>query len=300
MVSFSVNAERNITDQCELKGKRGKAYLPLVYVLTCKKDMPTYETILSVLKETEPRLNPQYIMVDFERATMNAIRLVFPDAKISGCFFHFCQCIYRHVQKYGLQSIYANDADFAQHIRCLAALAFVPVKDVVRHYNSIKQFPFFQQKLKGKTATDLGVQKLLDYMETTYIGQKGKLVLVPGLFPLQLWNVYELTLLGLPRTNNVVEAWHNAIKIMFGINHPNIFKFITGIKTEQDSVEILISKLISQIDLGTHNKKQEEIAQRIYDVVQTYAKTEFNELADLQDYLFGLSSAIHFSNTNSN
>lgn len=37
-------------------------------------------------------------MVDFEKAAMEAAKRVFPETTIKGCYFHFCQCIFRHVQ----------------------------------------------------------------------------------------------------------------------------------------------------------------------------------------------------------
>ena len=48
-----------------------------------------------------------------------------------------CQCVYRHLQAEGLQSMY-NDAEdckiqIASHMLC--ALAFISVQDVEKYYN---------------------------------------------------------------------------------------------------------------------------------------------------------------------
>lgn len=78
--------------------------------------MATYNIILSKLKEAEPLLNPRTIMVDFEKAAMEAVKASFPDTTVKGCYFHFCQCIYRHVQRFGLQAEYQKNANCLQHI----------------------------------------------------------------------------------------------------------------------------------------------------------------------------------------
>lgn len=272
-------------------GRRRNRHFPLVYVLACKKDYFTYETILSQLKIAEPRLEPKLIMLDFEKAAISAAETVFANADVSGCFFHFCQCLYRHIQECGLQKIYQDDAQFATHMRCVAALAFVPVKDVVRRFEQLKNFEFFKQKLKGKTPVDVGVQNFLAYMESNWIGQQLRRTYRPGLFALDLWNVYELTLELFPRTNNNVEGWHNAIESLFGI-HPNIFKFIEGIKLEQDATEVLIGKMFGGNDVSPQSvKKNEKLQERILNAVKTYVDVS-NEF-EFENYLLGVAQSIH-------
>lgn len=278
---------------CQCAGRQQRRHFPLVYTLACKKDYYTYQTILAQLKLAEPRLQPKSIMTDFERAAISAAKNVFPDADVNGCFFHFCQCLFRQIQANGLQKIYQDDPEFALQIRCLAALAFVPVNDVLQRYNELKEFEFFKQKLAGKTEVDLGVQKLLAYMQTNWIGEKPRRTYKSGLFELDLWNVYELTLECFPRTNNNVEAWHNAIAVILGI-HPTVFKFIRGIKLEQDATEVLIGKLFGCFDISpVTNKKNEQVRERIFNVTKTYVnvKDEFQ----FKNYLLGLAQSIHFS-----
>jgi transposase-like protein len=58
----------------------------------------TYCRLFEALKSIKTGLNPETIMVDFEKAAMNAISKHFPDTKIRSCFFHFTQSVWRHVQ----------------------------------------------------------------------------------------------------------------------------------------------------------------------------------------------------------
>jgi len=63
----------------------------------------TYCRLLEALKSIKPKLNPDTIMIDFEKSAMNAISKKFPVTKIQDCFFHFTQSVWRHVQQAGLQ-----------------------------------------------------------------------------------------------------------------------------------------------------------------------------------------------------
>ena len=44
-------------------------------------------------------LSPDLIMVDFEKALQNALKQVFSDSKLQGCWFHFTQALRRKAIK---------------------------------------------------------------------------------------------------------------------------------------------------------------------------------------------------------
>ena len=116
-------------------------------------------------------------MVDFEIAVLNAVRGSFPNSALKGCFFHFCQAIYRKVQSLGLQNRYRDDDEFNLKIRMLVAVAFVPTTDVIRAFESLSE----------NLPLDAPAQAIIDYFEDTYIGR-----LRPGgqrrdpLFPIRI------------------------------------------------------------------------------------------------------------------
>ena len=68
---------------------------------------------------------------------------------------------------------------------------------------------------------------------------------VPGgqrrdpLFPITVWNMYEQTLQGLPRTNNTVEGWHRSFQANVGGCHLN---FINILKGEQNLAQVHIAQ----------------------------------------------------------
>ena len=56
-------------------------------------------------------------MIDFEKASKNAIEYHFPNVKVNGCWFHFRQAINRKAVKIGLRQHYAKD-DYRK-FRCI-------------------------------------------------------------------------------------------------------------------------------------------------------------------------------------
>jgi hypothetical protein len=119
---------------------------------------------------------------------------------------------------------YHQDQEFSLIIRCLPALALLPVCDVVDG---------FEDLLKNE---NLPVE-LTKYFETYYIGNargrgNNKRRIVP-MFPIETWNVRERTVMGMPRTNNNVESFHNAIQSSISCIHPTIWKLIDELKKEE-------------------------------------------------------------------
>ena len=66
-----------------------------------------------------------------------------------------------------------------------------------------------------------------------------------SIFAHSLWNCYDATLNDLPKTNNAVEGWHRGFSQILGAYHPTIWKFIDGLKKEQNSNEMKIEQYIS-------------------------------------------------------
>lgn len=266
-------------------------FFPLVYVLTCDRTTATYNIIFSKLKEAEPLLNPRIIMVDFEKAAMEAVKESFPDTTVKGWYFHFCQCIFRHVQRFGLQAEYQKNANCLQHIRCIAALAFIPTADVCKSFNSLKEFAFFKNKLRQKKNN--GYHDLFKYVEETWIGRvndEGQYT--SGRFTLESWNMYEMVLNGLPRTNNATEGWHISLRHFLGASHPQIYKFIDGIKKEQATQEVTMAQVVSGHPPKKGLKKFDDLTKRLKTIVKTYPNPE---LFQFKSYLDGVFANIHFS-----
>ena len=58
-----------------------------------------------------------------------------------------------------------------------------------------------------------------------------------GKYPPRSCSVYERMLVDDPRTNNFLEGWHNRFASVVGVAHPEIYKFIKSLKSEQARCE---------------------------------------------------------------
>lgn len=155
----------------------------------------SYIEIFDNLKQLQPNLNPTDVMLDFEQAAIKATQKSFPMAEVHLCRFHFGQNVWRHVQSVGLQQVYSTDPDFAQNIKLLTALSYVPVENVVDAYDELISTDFFDENSDSPYKDQ--IQTLLAYFQSTYIyriDRKGQRQ--PPLYPPALWNVYDQTLTG--------------------------------------------------------------------------------------------------------
>ena len=107
-------------------------------------------------------------------------------------------------------------------IRCLPALAFLPIEDVVDAFEELIDIE-----------DSLLPPDLVSYFENTYIGQKrrGRRLIPP--FPPTIWNVSDRVVSDQPRTSNAIEAFHNAMNKSVTNTHPSIWKLLDALKIEE-------------------------------------------------------------------
>lgn len=211
-----------------MHGIVGPYVYPLIYCLTTRKSEETYVAILQHLKDQATRfgmnLAPRKIICDFERATMNAIQEIFPEALVIGCLFHWSQSVWRKAVSFGLRTRYNEEIEIKRSINLLLGLPFVPVEDMIEVFLSIED------------EIHEDCQGLWTYMDQTWVRghqARGRRRAVPPTFNPELWNVYQVTLDGQHRTNNAVEAWHSKFAKHVNTHHANIWKFINKLQKEQ-------------------------------------------------------------------
>jgi hypothetical protein len=197
-----------------------------LYCLLNNKTAATYGVVLRELRRLVPLAAPRTVLVDFERAAMNAFRVAFPDATVTGCYFHLTQSVIRKVQEIGLKVQYEGDNEVRGFVRCLAALAFVPPEDVVEAF-----------ELVAETMPDVEhLDELTTFFEHTYV--RGRRLrgrgetFGPALFPLETWNQYSAGSSGIARTTNSVEGWHHGLQSLFQCHHPTLWTFMEGLKRD--------------------------------------------------------------------
>ncbi|CAF4543177.1 unnamed protein product [Rotaria socialis] len=147
--------------------------IPVVFCLLQRKSTATYKKMINKIVEFAPTWSPRTIMLGFEKAVANVLSNNFPQACLSGCYFHLRQ-------KQGLQKRYEDDVGFAHGIHKVAALAFINPNDVINAFADLS------------THLGDGFQSMLDYFEDTYIGRfRANGSRARPLFNIKYWNVYE-------------------------------------------------------------------------------------------------------------
>lgn len=213
--------------------------LPLIYVLLPNKKAKTYQIMLNLIVAESKRRNltfqPKEIQIDFEQAVVRAIRSVLPKTSVKGSFFHYTQSIWRNVKKNGL-----SGKKYVKNIKKIVRLImYLPL--IKKHH-----MPQTWQKIKNLINIENN-EKLLQvkkYFEHTWFSSN-------SIFSLNMWNHFN----NLNRkTNNHLEGWHNKINRNLTEKHPNIYKLLNIIKTEQ-SASINKIKLSENVCVSPKTKR---------------------------------------------
>ena len=85
---------------------------PLVFALLTNKQQQSYQRLIGELRSLCLLWNPKSVMVDSEKAAINAFERTFTTSSsaisISDCFFHLQKSIQRKLQDHGLKTNYEN------------------------------------------------------------------------------------------------------------------------------------------------------------------------------------------------
>lgn len=239
-----------------------------VYCLLPNKSAETYSRVHDALKNLIPTAAPGSILVDFERAAINAFSTAYPTAQVRGCYFHLCQSVVRKVNEVGLKIDYENNDEVRGFVRCLSALAFVPPEDVTEAFDLL-----VDTMPPGIDHLD----ELISYFEHTYI--RGRRLrgranaFGPALFPIEVWSQHAAGVDGIARTTNSVEGWHHGLQSLFQCHHPTLWNFLSGIKQDlqQQKARLLQGAAGMQ---QTSKKRYRCLDERVKRAINSYGRTE--------------------------
>ena len=185
--------------------------VPLAFCLLTGKTTGHYRQMLKAVKRGVRRASghqwrPARIICDFELAIISACETELPTARVSGCYFHFCQSLWRRIQELGLAIQYRQTTEVQKFVRRVMSLGYLPVA-VVRH--NYRQLCSSRRTLRlFRRYPDM--HTFAQYVQRTYFD---------GQFSPVMWNVY--TRNADMRTNNHVEG----IGIFYIIKLTLIFYF---------------------------------------------------------------------------
>ncbi len=72
-----------------------------------------FQNLIDFSDEQNVDLQPQFVLIDFEKATINAIYIEFQGVQNKGYHFHLAQSIYHKVQTFRLTIQYETDKNFS-------------------------------------------------------------------------------------------------------------------------------------------------------------------------------------------
>ncbi|RNA15738.1 hypothetical protein BpHYR1_039360 [Brachionus plicatilis] len=243
--------------------------IPLLYAFLSNKNQDTYFRLFESLS-TRLNSSPDYIFCDFEKAILNSLEKFFPSSKLSGCWFHLADNLFKHVQSNGLVKEFRCRSNFSLRkcYKYVKFLAFVPAHD---NFKSIQ-----------------------DYFEKFYIGLPMKndttKRAVPQ-YPIKLWNVYKRIVKDLPRTNNHIEAWHRSLKQDIE-SHPTFIKLLKHLLREQRLAE----KLIDEVRVGIFGRRSNKEVKKDIAVKNLLEQLPIidNAIHEWADVLIFRGKRIHF------
>jgi len=229
--------------------------LPLAYALMSSKSETLYirlfQDLIDFCEDNGGQLNPYWIMTDFEQAAIKASKAEFPNVKNKACFFHLSQSTWRKIQSSGLVNLYGTNEEFSLKIRQMLALAFIPSENIPAAFDELKAtFP-------------PEAEEVVQWFEDNYVHgrirrrnqRNGNIIRTDPLFPPKLWSVSELMDHGIPRTQNIVEAWHRRWSTLVGKPHVGVYTMIEELQKEQQRVDLEI-ECINRGEPKPKQKKQ--------------------------------------------
>ncbi|CAF4832204.1 unnamed protein product [Rotaria socialis] len=268
------SASPSIFDQIySLHGIKYEKCFACAFGLLPDRKKPTYKFLFQELKNlaTEMNLcfNPVTIMSDFETGLAEAIHSEFPNCNHVGCFFHFTQAVYRHIQTLGVSQEYNNNEEVRLICRKLMALSLLPLHLVIQSFDDL--FELILQAPSNKF--DL-LKPLFNYFDNYWIKQ----------VDLKKWNVFGLEI----RTNNNAEGFHNRLNARLSKSHPNIWTFIKCIQGEQNRFNHLMIQMKGGLSSRQKTARTLAIQQRLNTL---YLRHEKGDISD-SELFEGLSYVV--------
>ena len=253
------------------------------FILMSRRRASDYEHVFQALIELVAPDGQHYnlarVMLDFEAASWVALRSMVRNGEIghhlqiSGCHFHFTQCIVRKMKKIGggLMRRY-NSKGYVNHFcRKIMALAHIPnskIVEAVEHLqSSVNQMAVQDEVLKGQ------LQQLLDYLQATWINGP--------MFNHRDWCTYQMFV----RTNNHLEASHSRYSKNLGSATPTFATLVDLLKDEARSVQFTIAEIYNGRAGSKPTKKAAARNLELAEIWQRYATGLIVDATELLDEL---------------
>ena len=97
------------------------------------------------------------------------------------------------------------------------------------------------------------------------------------MFDHEFWNVHDRVIASVPRSNNLVEGWHNAFGRRVAITYPDIVKLAEDIRREQSKFEVDMAKIFQDHDIKMKKACYRQLDERISRLVNAFHSSQVEE-----------------------
>ncbi|KAL4126003.1 hypothetical protein QTP88_010235 [Uroleucon formosanum] len=206
------------------------------------------ERIIAFSSSHIPNFNPNIITIDFEAATIQVIKDVFPNIQISGCNYQFNQSLWRKVQNVGLVDEYRDNEEIRLNIRMCSALALITLQDIDEGWLIIMESNPNNEKLK----------LFHDYFVEQWLENE--------IMSKNIWNCYQKR----HRTNNVVEGWNSRLNKQINRPRPTFLALYKCLKLEAELGDLLFNRHFLNLEGKKRKKCYMELDIRIDKTLKSY------------------------------
>ena len=106
-------------------------------LISSKKTEEYIASFVNAANNAKILLSPKFIMTDFEKGLVNALKWVFPKSKVLDCQFHFAKALWKRAGKLGLRQK-ERKRKAAILIKFLLILVHIPKEDRLQYFEDLK------------------------------------------------------------------------------------------------------------------------------------------------------------------
>jgi len=185
-------------------------YLPSCFILMSSKSFNNYALAFSNLQlkceELGVKLDPQYLMCDFESALRKGLRKFFPKATIAGCYFHYCKALWHYM---GSHSLTTKE-------RLHDSIKLITFLKILAHIEISERKPLFDELCVMFKKKDSKFMEMLNYFERNWLNTF-------YVESMKIGEEDESQLIA--RTNNVCEVYNHILNKKVSITNPSNINF---------------------------------------------------------------------------
>lgn len=224
---YTINMDLNSTDTVT-------HVIPVIFALLPNKKYETYMRMFDLLKN-KLSLTMNVFKTDYEAAVIKAIKTVYPQITVSGCYYHMSKAVWRNAKR--LNCIKTKDD--RRMVRLAANLPLLPAKFIIPCWQNILDI----------SPTTVSCQKFKKYFEREWLTQDF----------LNVISVSEIR----HRTNNALEGWNHRINTRI-IKNPALCDFVHKIKRESKKWDTTIKDFIWKISKKSNRRNADIGFDRAY------------------------------------